>query len=86
MVTDLKQVAQRIALGGMPVKNIWLEVSFYPVNVSDWCRYGIFRNWSVGSVQEDDVPAAGVIAGIGQVNGAWSLPTMQRLKVERIIP
>ena len=35
LVTDLKQVAQRIALGmvKMPVKNIWLEANFYPVNV-----------------------------------------------------
>lgn len=35
LVTDLKQVAQRIALGGgeNARQNIWLEANFYLVNV-----------------------------------------------------
>ncbi|MEL4571401.1 carboxyl transferase domain-containing protein, partial [Acinetobacter baumannii] len=76
LVTDLKQVAQRIALGGgenarqkhlsrgklLPRERIdqLIDVGTAFLEIGQLAAYNVY---------EDDVPAAGVIAGIGQVNG-----------------
>ncbi|WP_462184284.1 carboxyl transferase domain-containing protein [Acinetobacter baumannii] len=76
LVTDLKQVAQRIALGGgenarqkhlargklLPRERIdqLIDVGTAFLEIGQLAAYYVY---------EDDVPAAGVIAGIGQVNG-----------------
>ena len=76
LVTDLKQVAQRIALGGgenarqkhlargklLPRERIdqLIDVGTAFLEIGQLAAYNVY---------EDDVPAAGVIAGVGQVNG-----------------